>query len=176
MIQFSNSNIEIADEADIMSIVKLLNSAYRGERSKKGWTTEAHIIAGDRRTDAADLKQLMQQPGSVFLKYTSESEITGCVNLQYHNRKIYLGMLSVSPNLQGGGLGKQLLSAAEEYTRYVECYIIYMSVISVRSELIDWYKRHGYLETGERKPFIEDELTGKHLQPLEFIILQKELL
>jgi hypothetical protein len=50
-----------------------------------------------------------------------------------------------------------------------------MSVISVRKELIDWYKRHGYAETGERKPFVEDDLTGKHLQKLEFLILEKNI-
>ena len=50
-----------------------------------------------------------------------------------------------------------------------------MSVISLRTELINWYERYGYKDTGERKPFIEDSLTGKHLQPLEFMIMEKAL-
>ena len=80
-----------------------------------------------------------------------------------------------APHLQGGGIGKQLLFAAEEYAKHHLFYSIYMTVISVRTELIDWYKRHGYLDTGKRKAFREDGLTGKHLQPLEFMVLEKKL-
>ena len=174
---FSNPHITIATTADIPAIKDLLNSAYRGEGSKQGWTTEADLIAGDTRTDENTLQEVIQRPRSVLLKYTDEKkQITGCVNLQQHNDKIYLGMFSVSPQLQGAGIGKQLLKAAEEYAQHVHCIAIYMSVISVRTELIDWYKRHGYVETGERKPFTEDGLTGKHLRALEFLILEKPLI
>lgn len=166
--------IELATLQDAKQIEKLLNSAYRGESSRKGWTTEADLIAGDRRTDEATVIDVMQQPGSVILKYSNEQgNIIGTVNLQKHGNRLYLGMFSVSPTEQGSGIGKQLLKAAEEYAQKVQCNSIYMSVISVRKELIDWYKRNGYAETGERKPFAEDDLTGKHLQPLEFLILEK---
>lgn len=114
--------------------------------------------------------------GSVFLKYTdSNSRIKGCVNLQVQLKKIYLGMFSVDPETQGKGIGKIILRSAEEFARSVECTSIYMSVIAVRTELIDWYKRHGYKDTGERKPFMEDGLTGKHLRDLEFMTLEKPL-
>ena len=118
----------------------------------------------------------MNQPGSVILKYTNDSgQIIGTVNLQQHGNRLYLGMFSVSPHLQGGGIGKQLLKAAEVHAKAVNCSSIYMSVISVRPELMDWYKRHGYVDTGERKPFVEDGLTGTHLQKLEFAILEKNI-
>ncbi len=176
MAIFSNPHISIATTADIPAIKDLLNNAYRGEGSKQGWTTEADLIAGDIRTDENNLQEVMQQPGSVFLKYKGDKkQILGCVNLQKHSGKISLGMFCVSPKLQGAGIGKELLKAAEEYAHHVQCMAIYMSVISVRKELIDWYKRHGYMETGERKPFTEDGLTGKHLQVLEFMILEKLL-
>lgn len=173
---FYNKYISIATLTDISAIKDLLNEAYRGEKSKQGWTTEANLIAGETRTDEATIEQLMQQSGSIFIIYKDEQqEIIGCVNLQKHDTKIYLGMFSVSPQLQGGGIGKRLLQAAEDYTLHVNCKAIYMSVISERTELIDWYKRHGYADTGQRKPFTEDGLTGKHLQPLEFMILEKAL-
>lgn len=173
---FSNPSIALANLQDLTAIKNLLNSAYRGDSSRKGWTTEADIIAGDVRTDDNNLQEIMQQEGSVFLKYNdTENNIVGCVNLQQHGDKIYLGMFSVNPQLQGLGIGRHVLRAAEEYALTLNYYIIYMSVISLRSELIDWYKRNGYEETGERKPFVEDGLTGKHLKPLEFLILQKEL-
>lgn len=177
MQPFDNPSISIATITDIPAIEALLNSAYRGETSKQGWTSEANLIAGERRTDAANLQQVMQQPASVFLKYTNEDGLlAGCVNLQQHGLKLYLGMFSVAPGMQGGGLGKKLLAAAEEYTLNTKSTSIYMSVISIRTELIDWYKRHGYTETGERKAFPEDGLTGTHLQPLEFLILEKPML
>ena len=176
MSTFSNAHISLATYADITAITSLLNSAYRGENSKQGWTTEAHLIGGNIRTNEESLQQVMDSAGSVILKYLdTDQQIVGCVNLQQKNGKIYLGMFSVSPLLQGFGIGKQLLKAAEEYAVQLNVPAIFMQVISQRTELIDWYKRYGYQETGERIPFNEDGLTGKHLQPLEFMILEKTM-
>lgn len=175
MILFSNPHINFATAANVAAVKDLVNAAYRGESSKQGWTTEAGLISGETRTNDEIVFEVIQQAGSVILIYKEEEVISGCVNLQQHGNKIYLGMFSVSPALQGRGIGKKLLQAAEEYALHINCIAIYMSVISVRNELIDWYKRHGYADTGERKPFEEDAVTGKHLQPLEFMILEKEL-
>jgi ribosomal protein S18 acetylase RimI-like enzyme len=176
MHMFSHPNIHIATAADIDPIKQLLNSAYRGESSKQGWTTEALLIEGDVRTDNANLLEVMEKPGSILLKYVTHPDgLVGCVNLQQQGPKIYLGMFCVSPYLQGKGIGKKILLAAEAYAKYLGCGSIYMSVISVRGELIEWYQRQGYIDTGQRKAFTEDGLTGKHRQPLEFIILEKRI-
>ena len=168
--------ISYASQEDIPVLVDLLNSAYRAERSQKGWTSEAHLIAGEVRTDENNIKDVMEKEGSVFLKYLDEDQkISGCVNLQKHPRGIYLGMFSVDPDQQGAGIGKKLLMAAESHAKTVGSPTIYMYVISVREELINWYKRYGYRETGERVPFPEDDLTGQHLQDLEFMILEKAM-
>ncbi len=173
-IAFSNPHITIVGISDIADLTSLLNSAYRGEASKKGWTTEENLISGDVRTNAAAMLTMMQNENSVMLKYSNDKqEMIGCVNLQEEDNKIYLGMLSVSPHLQGLGIGKYLLKAAEEYAQQLQCSVIYMTVISLRTELISWYNRHGYRDTGERKPFKEDISTGRHLQPLEFAVLEK---
>ena len=171
---FLNPKITLATAADLREITALLNGAYRGESSKKGWTTEAHLIGGNVRTNEVELGKVIKQAGSIVLKYTHTNyDIVGCVNLQQHHNKIYLGMLSVSPQLQGAGIGKQLLIAAEKYAQHQKCTAIYMTVITARTELINWYNRNGYKDTGERKPFIEDNLTGNHLQFLEFMVLEK---
>lgn len=175
-ISFSNKHIYVASINNAEEIMHLLNSAYRGEDSKKGWTTEAHLIAGETRTDISSVVEVIAKPASIMLVYTNEeNKIIGCVNLQQHNNKVYLGMFSVSPHLKGGGIGKALLLAAEEFAKQINCSSIYMSVISVREELINWYKRHGYVDTNERKQFIEDGVSGKHLQQLEFMVLEKKL-
>lgn len=176
MHQFFDNHISIATIEDVPLITALLNSAYRGESSKQGWTTEAHLIGGEVRATNKLVQEVVELPNSIVLKYTNEQqEIIGCVNLQQQANKLYLGMFSVQPQLQGGGIGKKLLFAADEYAKSIGCMSIYMSVISVRTELINWYKRHGYVETGERKPFIEDGITGNHKQTLEFLYLEKVL-
>ncbi|HNU89114.1 MAG TPA: hypothetical protein PKJ94_12515, partial [Ferruginibacter sp.] len=95
-IVFSNPAVSIATADDIPAIKDLLNSAYRGEGSKQGWTTEADLIEGEVRADEQSLQKVMQQPGSVLLKYLNEQQqLIGCVNLQQHGDRIYLGMFSV---------------------------------------------------------------------------------
>ena len=174
MAVFSDPHISLAGPSDVPEIVALLNSAYRGESSKKGWTTEAHLIGGDVRTDKDDVRGVLGLPGSVYLIYRDdEGKLIGCVNLQHKVERMYLGMFSVSPELQGGGLGKKLMAAAEEHAKAKSVCAIYMSVISVRADLIAWYERRGYADTGERIPFPEDGRTGEHLQDLEFMVLEK---
>jgi ribosomal protein S18 acetylase RimI-like enzyme len=176
MFQFSSPNVSVATEEDVPALRRLLDSAYRGESSRQGWTTEAHLIAGESRTNEDELFAIMRMPGSVFVVYRGEQgELIGCLNLQTHQHRVYLGMFSVSPALQGGGIGKILLRSADEWSRQKGATSIYMTVISARSELIDWYIRHGYRDTGERKKFEENAVSGRHLRNLEFMTLEKEL-
>jgi ribosomal protein S18 acetylase RimI-like enzyme len=166
--------LSIAGKKDIDGLVSLLNSAYRGEASKKGWTTEAGLLKGEARTDATTLKDLLQTPGAIFLKYiNTQNDIEGCVFLHKKDHKLYLGMLSVSPLIQAKGIGKQLMIAAEKYAKENNCSSIFMKVISARHELIAWYERQGYQRTGETEPFPSDNRFGVPVQPLEFIILEK---
>jgi ribosomal protein S18 acetylase RimI-like enzyme len=160
---------------DVPVLVSLVNSAYRGESSKKGWTTEADLLEGDHRTDIPSLTDLMNGPRSVVFKYTNEAGIIiGSVYVEIQERGLYLGMLSVSPLLQATGVGKQLMQAAEQYAREHHCPSIFMYVISVRHELIAWYERLGYRKTGETKPLPADNRFGVPTQPLEFAILEKK--
>lgn len=176
MVKFAEESIRFAETSDVDAIKHLLNISYRGEASKAGWTTEAHLIAGEQRATDEMVLETLQKTGSVFLLYQLPGKtVSGCVNLQQQGNKLYLGMFSVSPAEQGNGIGKKLLQAAETYARSIGCYSIFMTVISVRTELIDWYLRHGYQDTGERKPFEEDNITGKHLQQLEFAVLEKPI-
>lgn len=160
---------------EIDELVVLVNGAYRGESSKKGWTTEADLLDG-LRTDRNSIEALLYKPGTIILKATSKGNcMIGCVHLHQHGLRLYLGMLTVAPELQAKGIGKQLLRAAEKYAREINCTSIIMSVIDIRHELIDWYKRKGFESTGEIKPFPTDPAFGIPKQPLQFIILEKKL-
>lgn len=161
---------------DISELNILVNSAYRGESSKKGWTTEEHLLGGIR-TDEKGLFQTFANEAITILKYIENDKIIGTVSLEKQGDKLYLGMLTVSPDLQGGGIGKQLLKAAEVFAKEESIPKIVMTVISVRSELIAWYERHGYVRTGETKPFpMDDPNFGKPKEFLEFIVLEKNLI
>jgi ribosomal protein S18 acetylase RimI-like enzyme len=169
-------NISTATITDIPHLVRLVNSAYRGEQSKEGWTTEADLIQGKQRIDKEALNKVMKSPNAAIIKCnTASGEMVGCVYLKASGTNIYLGMLTVSPEIQAQGIGKNLLQAAEEYAHEKNFAAIVMHVISIRSELIDWYLRRGYHLTGESKPFHEDMRFGKHTQPLELLVLKKSL-
>jgi len=160
---------------DIPALTTLINSAYRGETSKKGWTTEAHLLEG-KRTDEEEMTEIFLDPKNTILKFTENDKIIGSVLLVEKGNQLYLGMLTVSPELQNGGIGKKLLAEAENYARTLDISGIIMTVISVREELLNWYKRHGYIDTGKREAFPESEI---HVtisnEPLEFIYLEKSL-
>lgn len=167
--------ISAATIQDIPELNILINSAYRGESSKKGWTTEEHLLGGIR-TDEENLSELLQKENVTILKYTENNQIIGSVYLEKQDKKLYLGMLTVSPELQGGGVGKKLMQAAEDFARNAQLNKISMTVISVRKELIAYYERRGYKNIGETKPFpMTDPQFGLPKQFLEFIVMEKEI-
>lgn len=160
---------------DVSQLNKLINSAYRGESSKRGWTTEANILEGTRTTEE-ELLETIENTKNTILKFTTNNLIIGCVLLMEKEQKLYLGMLTVSPQLQNSGVGKKLLQQAEIHALALSLPRIVMTVISVRAELIAWYKRHGYVDTGERDPFpISDVHISITEQPLEFMVLEKKI-
>ena len=167
--------VVIATAADIPKLNKLINSAYRGEESKKGWTSEAHLLGGIR-TDENTLRELISKPNACILKYAmAQEDPIGCVFLEKKGLSLYLGLLTVSPLEQAKGIGKLLLQESEAYARSHGCPVIEMTVISVRTDLIRWYEHHGYKKTGKTKPFPKDEKFGIPRQALEFVVMQKEI-
>ena len=171
----ASPTITPAGPADIPALVLLVNSAYRGLDGQQGWTNEAHLIGGPR-TFAADLEELLQNPGATILKCTApDGTILGCVYLQTQGDKLFLGLLSVLPSQQNAGTGKLFLAAADDYARLHHCTCIHITVISVRPELIAWYERHGYRRTGELEPFHAGDRFGTQKQKLELAVLEKPL-
>lgn len=165
-----------ASPDDIPALLRLVNSAFRGESSRKGWTTEADLLRGPARTDAESLRKMLRDPDVTILKYSNDTDgMEGCVSLRKRTRGLYLGMLTVAPELQGAGIGKKLLAAAEDFARQNGCPVIFMTVFSVRSELIAWYERHGYRLTGETRPYEADPRYGEPTRELEFLILEKKI-
>lgn len=164
-----------AIQTDVPELNILVNSAYRGESSKQGWTTEANLLDG-MRIDEETLYSYFQDSAVTILKYTNDNNvIQGCVYLEVRGNKLYVGMFSVSPALQNSGIGRQLLLAAEDYARDLDCHTLTMTVISTRHELISWYERRGYQKTGEILPFHVDKKFGVPKAVIELAVLEKNI-
>ncbi|MEU3661808.1 GNAT family N-acetyltransferase [Streptomyces sp. NPDC032940] len=167
-----------ATDADVDALVALIESAYRGESSRAGWTTEADILEG-QRTDPEGVREVVRSPDSRLLTVERDGTIVACCQLEHRGKHAYFGMFAVSPALQGDGLGKKVIAEAERQAR--EAWGVtemHMTVISVREDLIAWYERRGYSRTGETTPFpYGDERFGiPQRDDLRFELLVKPLL
>jgi len=141
-----------AVDGDIAAIVALVESAYRGDVSRKGWTTEADMLDG-QRTDPTSVGTLISKPGSCIL-LAERDGLLACANIEKQGDAAYFGMFSVRPDLQGAGVGRAMLAEAERVAREEwGCREMQMTVISIRNELIAWYERRGYHRTGRYSPF-----------------------
>jgi ribosomal protein S18 acetylase RimI-like enzyme len=162
---------------DAPGIAALIESGYRGEESKRGWTTEAHLVGG-QRTSIEEVAQIIAAPDSDMFVAEMDGELVGCFHVEARaNREAYLGMLTVRPGLQGQGVGRSLVSKAEHEARVRwGATGMRMQVIRQRDELIAWYERLGYHPTGDTLPFPHEHpgvITKR--RDLEFVVLSKPI-
>ncbi|MFJ9019675.1 GNAT family N-acetyltransferase [Streptomyces sp. NPDC102259] len=166
-----------AVDDDVDALVALIESAYRGDTSRAGWTTEADILHG-QRTDPDGVLAVIKAPDSRLLTVERQGRIVACCQLEHRGGHAYFGMFAVSPTVQGTGLGGTVMAEAERQARenwgVTE---MHMTVISVREDLIAWYERRGYRRTGRMTPFpYGDERFGiPQRDDLQFELLVKEL-
>jgi GNAT superfamily N-acetyltransferase len=140
--------IRPAQDEDVEALVALVTSAYRGDSSRLGWTTEADLIDGGR-TDADEMRELLPD----VLVAVEDGALVGCCALTARGDRGYFGTFAVLPILQGGGVGSVLLTAAETRAHELGLPTVEMTVLSVRTELIAYYERRGYVDTGDTRPF-----------------------
>lgn len=139
--------------ADAAAIVALVESAYRGDSSRAGWTTEADLLDG-QRTDLDEVRAGLADPSVAFCLATRHGEVVGSVCVRVDPPELaHIGMFAVSPTLQGAGLGHALLMEAEHEALARGAQVAEMTVIEQRGELLAWYARRGYVDSGEREPF-----------------------
>lgn len=163
--------------SDISATVALIESAYRGEASRAGWTTEADLLEG-QRTDAEELAQIIAAGNSRIRLAFSGDQLVGCVRVEDHTHSGYIGMVTVAPTLQRAGIGRALLVEAERIIRLeMSLDRARMTVIGQRASLIDWYSRRGYRKSGVREEFpYGRERSGLPLRDdLYFEVLEKRL-
>jgi GNAT superfamily N-acetyltransferase len=153
------ARIRVAVPGDIEDVVRLINAAFIVERV---------VIDGDR-TNPENVRALMNS--GRFLLAEDATGLAGCVYVELRSEHSYLGLLSVTPPNQGRGLGRQLVAAAEDYSREVGCRAIDLRIVSARAELLPFYRRLGYIENGTA-PFPANVQTKV---PSHFILMTKPL-
>ncbi|WP_166822144.1 GNAT family N-acetyltransferase [Brevibacterium limosum] len=175
------AGFEVAEltAADIADYVELVSSAYRGEGSKQGWTTEADLLGG-QRLDAPMAEEMLAEADSQILLARDEQgrAVASIYVREPEDGAAYLGVLAVSPVGQGRGVGSSLISLAEAWVaERWGATSMRMSVINKRDELIAYYERRGYERTGDVEPFpYGDERFGvPKVDDLEFVLLRKQL-
>ena len=173
----TNLTFRPATLADKDALVVLVTSAYRGDASKQGWTTEADMLDG-QRIDPEVLRKDIERERSLIIIAEREAQLLACAHVAEENGAGYFGMFSVKPDLQGGGVGKLLLAETERIARDEwRLPAMRMTVIDIRDELIAFYERRGYRRTGVTKPFPYGDVRYgiPKRDDLRFEILEKAL-
>lgn len=175
-LSVTSPKIRLATKNDIDKIVQLVESVYRGESSKKGWTTEADLIDG-QRTDRRMIAEMMNEPGNEFYVIdASQISLAASVHLKKEADHGYIGMVSVSTDFQNQKLGKKLLIFCEEKIKSWGFEKAKITVLNVREELIAWYVRFGYKHSGDALDFPSDPRFGiPKIKNLKLVELEKNL-
>jgi ribosomal protein S18 acetylase RimI-like enzyme len=169
---------------DLYDLILLIEGAYRGDESRTGWTTEADLIDG-QRTDDIEIREILDDSTSrlrvaeqITARDPGAARVVGSVLARREDDGVHLGMLAVHPELQNRGVGRLLLDEGErvavEELGANECVLW---VVSCRRELLAWYVRRGYRDSGLREPFPYDSprLGRPRVAGLEFAVLRKRV-
>ena len=169
--------IRPARAGDAEVLVTLIRSAYRGDTSRAGWTSEADLVEGDR-ISAGQVRAMIERSGSLVLAAETEAGIVACCQLENRGSGLaYFGTFAVSPHDQGAGLGRQLMAEAElQAVTAFAARRLEMTVLAQQDKLIAYYERRGFLRTGETRPFPAHPRYARPLRDdLYFVVLVKDL-
>ena len=168
-------SFRLAGLGDVPAVTAVVERAYRGEAAATGWTTEAAILTGPR-TSERQVAKLIADEGTRFVLAERDGQVVGSALLQRAGDSAYLGMFAVDPAEQGRGVGKAIVAACERTAHDLwGSTAVTLTVISLRSELIAWYERRGYIRTGRHLPFPFHEASGALRTDFDLMELRKPL-
>ena len=166
---------EYADLTDVPRVAALVELAYRGPKAATSWTNEAAILSGPR-SSPAEVESLVRDGNSRFVLALQGDRLVGSALIQQYADGAYFGMFAIDPDAQGGGLGKAIVAQCEQAAQELwGASFLRLTVISLRTELIGWYERRGFVQTGEHEPFPFETATGALRTDFDLIVLEKPL-
>lgn len=150
----STVTYRIAGPADAPAVRALIESGYRGDSARKGWSNEADLLDGDRTTPE-EVAAMIAAPEKRVLLAERDGALVGTVTITDLGQGLaYMGLLCIDPDLQAGGLGRALVAEVEKLAASAfGATRMELIVVDARAELIAWYERRGYVRTGELRPF-----------------------
>lgn len=138
----------------------VINSAFR---------VAEEFFCGEDRITLEEVERLFTT--GTFLLAEIDRLLGGCVYVELRGDRSYLGLLSVDPSIQQGGLGSSLMSAGERHCRERGSSFMDIYLVNLRTELFPFYQKRGYAETGTL-PFPPEVPTKL---PCHFITMAKQL-
>ncbi|HXH32561.1 MAG TPA: GNAT family N-acetyltransferase [Bacteriovoracaceae bacterium] len=168
MLTFKTRRAAGSDAKDLCAVI---NSAYRGEPSKEGWTSEADLVGG-LRIDLAGVSELLGLEKNHFIVAVNDADgLLGSVHvIEEAAGVLYFGLLAVNPKFQTAGIGKRLLAEVEKLAQVQGARKIRIMVLNVRDELISYYERRGFRLSGQEEKFpFEELLKVKGLKLVEMV-------
>ena len=173
----------LAQQTDIPKLVDLVNSAYRQQQGNS-WTSETEIVTG-QRINTSQLEHALSQNNVQLWIAIQDGEIVACIGLTFNEHDVEIGTFCIAPHLQNQGMGKQVLDYAEQcvkqselsnYPKHRRLNNFVMWVLSVRTELIAYYERRGYVQTGVIDNYPLDADVGKPIVDLHLIEMRKAII
>ena len=173
--------LRIAEMQDAPTLLALIESAYRGDSSRQGWTTEADLLKGQRTDEHGVRAAIISDSGkSLMIVAESAGQIVGCCQLEVKaNGHCYFGMFAVRPELQGNGTGRAIVGEAERQARkQFGSNELRLQAFRQRTDLLGWYERLGFADTGDTEafPYGNESFGIPQRDDLEFVVMSKKLL
>ena len=167
-----------AGPEDVPELVELIRSAYRGEASRAGWTSEAHLVDGERTGDRTLLRVIGSPRSRLLIARDPQGAAVACCQIEDRGEGVvHFGAFAVAPPRQAGGVGRWLMAEAERAAIEVFAARTFeIAVLAQQPALIAWYERRGFVATGERRPFPSDPRFARpRREGLEFVVMSKAL-
>jgi GNAT superfamily N-acetyltransferase len=153
-------NIRPATTADAPALLELINRAFAVEK-----------FFLDRERLTAEQLDGYLGVGTFFLLEDTGAAPAASLYFEQHGDRAYVGMLAVNPDRQGQGIGRQMMTFAEQHARALGCGGVDIRVVNLREELPPFYRSLGYVESGRSEP-VDDPGASK---PYHFILMAKNL-
>lgn len=129
--------VSVLTQDEMGEAVRLINHAFSYQDEAKG----------RERITLDELAKKMDETQFYVIK--QHYKLVACVSLELRSDCLYLGLLAVADQLQGGRLAPKIMQATDEYAKQLNYERMDLSYGSTSPWLKEYYERYGFTETGD---------------------------